>query len=142
MEFAGAKVARLNFIKQQQQVALIAKFPQTDQIFSGGNGYSAFALDRFDQNRRRLRRHRAGHCLQIIEWNVFEAAHHRPKTLFYFFLTGRGDSGQGSSMKRAERRNNLVTASAMAKLPSQFEQAFVGFGTAVAKKTAAGADQV
>ncbi len=130
----------LHFIEQQKQIVLVAKPTQPDQIFRLGHGDSAFALHRFNQNGGRRFRDRAPRRLQIVERYVFEARDRRIESLFYFFLPGRCDPGQGSTVKRFERGDDFVAAFLLPELPCQFEQPFVCFRAAIAEKDAPGGD--
>src|SRR5205085_2232244 len=101
VEFAGAEMTSLHFVEQQQQITLVAKASQPDQVLLRGDGDTAFSLNRLDQDSCCLRRNCAPYGFQIIERNVLEAADHRFKALFNFLLTSSGDAGERSSMERA-----------------------------------------
>ena len=71
-----------------------------------------------------------------------KAGHHRFEPLFHFVLAGRRNGRQGPPVERVEGGENFEPAFFMSEFPGQFEQAFVGFGPAVAEKDLAGRDQV
>src|SRR5205085_8621912 len=107
---------------------------QSEQIFRRRDGDSALALDRLNQDRGSLRRNRGAHRFEIVERNLFESFNRGFESFFYFFLTGRGDSGQRSTMKRAGGGDDFVAAIRMSEFPRKFEEALVRFRSAVAKE--------
>src|ERR1039458_5891454 len=70
-----------------------------------------------------------------------KALHHRLKTFLDFRLSGGGHAGEGAAVKRILRRQDFKTSFIVAVFARQFEQAFIGFAAAVAKKYFAGANQ-
>ena len=70
---AGAADARLHFVKHQQQVVLVADLAQGGQVARVGDVDAALALQRLDQNRRRLRADRGANRGDIVERHVAEA---------------------------------------------------------------------
>ena len=111
------------------------------KIFGRRGRHAAFALDAFDQNRRRGRRQRRARGGQIVEGDVPETGDHRFKTLLDFGLAGGGDAGQRAAMKGIFRRQNFETALIVAEFAGQFEKPFIGLAAAVAKENLARPDQ-
>ena len=92
-------MAGLNFIKEQEEPTLIANLAQAEQILRRSGCDTAFALNRFDQDRGSFRANRGAHRFQVIEGHLPKACHHRLKTFLYFFLPGRGDPREGSPVE-------------------------------------------
>ena len=134
-------MAGLHFIEEQKDILFVAELSQTEKIFRRRGSNSAFALDRFHQDRRGLRRHRGAHRVEIVEWHLAEAGHHRLETLFDLFLTRRGDARQSAPVKRTVRGDDLVPALVVPEFSRELEQAFVRLRAAVAEKAPARADQ-
>ena len=134
-------MARLDLVQQQQDPALVTKLSQAEKIIGRRGRDPALALDRFDQDRRGLRRDGRAHRVEIVERNLAKTGHHRFETLFNFLLPRRRDPREGPAMERTVGRNNFVTLFAVAKFARQLEQPFVRFRTAVAKETTARPDQ-
>src|SRR3954447_19431758 len=103
-------MAGLDFIEQEQEPAFIAKFAKPEKIFGRRGGDSAFPLDRLDQDRRRLRRDRGPHRVEIVEWHLPKTGHHRLKTLFHFLLTRGRDTSQGPAVEGTVGRDDLKAA--------------------------------
>ena len=142
LEFPSAKMAGLNFVEQQEQLALVAKFSQSNQIFRRRNSDSAFALHRFNQNRSGLWCDRAAHRFKVVKRHLLESLNCRAETFFHFFLSGRCNPSQRPPMKRVDRRNDFVADVIVSEFPGQLEQAFVRFRAAVAEKDSPRRDKV
>ncbi len=89
----------LHFVEQKEQVALIAKFSQTEQVFSSCYRDPALALDGFDQNRGGRFRNRCSHRFEIVKRDMAKSRHHRLEAFLHFFLTRRRDPGQRPSVE-------------------------------------------
>ena len=99
VKFSRPKMSGLHFVEEQKQIVFVAKFSQSDQIFRRRDRDPALALDRLDQNGRCRFCDRGAHRFEIVKRHMLESRHRRLESFLHFLLTGRGDSGQGPSMK-------------------------------------------
>src|SRR5438132_13468118 len=89
LKLSRPKMPGLHFIEEQKQITLVAKFAESEQIFRRRNCDSAFALDRFDQNRNCRSCNRRAHSREIVEPHMLESRDPLLETLLPFFLTCR-----------------------------------------------------
>jgi hypothetical protein len=117
---------------------LIADFAQTKHINLVGDYDSALGLNRFNENGdcllavdRRLR------GIQIVIRHLTKSHGQRIITRADLFLTGGCQRRQRTSVKRIVGRENLVLATAFFQSVAarELDGRFVGFGSAVAKKS-------
>src|SRR5207249_10918640 len=96
---------------------------------------AAFALDAFDQDRRRRGRKRRADSVEVVVGHLAEARNHRLEALLDLLLSGGGNASEGAAMKRVESGDDLEPAVVVTELAGEFEETFVGLGAAVAEKT-------
>src|SRR5580693_6936677 len=66
----------------------------------------------------------------------------RARIPFYFFLPGRCDPGQRSTMKRIRCGDDSIATFSVPEFSRQLEQTFVRLGAAIAKKYSARPDMI
>ena len=133
-------MSALHAIQEQQQFFLVAQRAQSEQVFGRGRRDATFALHAFHHDGDGRGRNRVARGGQIIERDVPEARRCRLETLLDLVLAGRGNARQRASVKGIRRRQDFKPAFGVTELARELEQAFVGFRTAVGKKTFARAD--
>lgn len=71
-----------------------------------------------------------------------EAGDERAESLFDLVLPGGGDASESPTVERIESGDDFESALGIAEATSEFEEAFVGFGSGVAEEDLAGADEL
>src|SRR5690625_689440 len=142
--FKGKKVAgppdsALNFVEKQQEVVFIAKFADALHEFGGCRMNSAFALNRFKNNRGRLFVNQCFKAGQIVEVGVNESWKKWSEAAVDPFLIGCGHSAERAAMKRFSGRDDfkalpLFSGFLQAVTACEFEKSLIGFKPAVAKE--------
>ncbi len=107
-ELAGPAHPGLHLVINEEQAELVGNLAQPSEIARRGGAHPAFALDRFDKDRRRLRADRRAHFVQIAKGNVVEAVHRRPETFEVGLVPRRGEGRQGTAVERAFAGDNAV----------------------------------
>src|SRR5262249_51243150 len=131
----------------EQQVALVAQPAQAPEEFVGARRDAALALDRLDEDRRRLVVDEVDEALEIVDLTEREARHERAEALLDFFLRRRAHPAVGAAVKRVFRPDDLealrlLAGFAHAVQARELDQALVRLGAAVAEENAAGAGLV
>ena len=140
LELAGAIMAALNAVHEQQYFFLIAQGAQAQEIFGGGGRHAAFALHAFDHDGGGGGRDGGPGGLEVIERNVPEAGHDRLEAFFHLVLAGRGDAAERPSVKRIDGGKHFKAAFVVTEFARELEETFIRLRAAVGKKTFAGAD--
>ena len=123
--------AALDFVTKHQQVFFITKSPHIfHKLFIGGNN-AALALKRFEHDRNRLLVDERLHGLNVIEVGMHKSVRHGLEALLNFFLARGSSRCKRPTMKGVLHANDLILALLVPPQPSQFDHAFVGFGTRI-----------
>ena len=80
LETAGAEMAALHAVHEQQQLLLVAQLAQAEQVFGRGGHHAAFALDAFDHDGGGRGRERGAHGGEVVVRHLPEAGHHAAQT--------------------------------------------------------------
>src|SRR5262245_25264457 len=80
---------------------LVTERTQALQERVGDHPHSAFALDRLDQDRGRLRRDGALDHFDVTIGNVVKPSGDRTEAIQIFLVASRGERGQRAAVKRA-----------------------------------------
>ena len=80
-QFPGPAQTRLNFIRHQQNIVLLADFRNLLQISSGRDDDPAFALDRLEQDRGGIGCDRFFDGIRIAVWDSHKAGRERTEVI-------------------------------------------------------------
>src|SRR5579883_1985072 len=90
-QLAGAAHAGLHLVEGEQKAVLVAEFAQRPEERWRRATYTAFALDRLDQDARGVRTDRLLHRLDVAMRDLVEAVHGRTEAIEIFGRAGRGE---------------------------------------------------
>ncbi|CAB4852028.1 unannotated protein [freshwater metagenome] len=130
---AGAAVAGLHLVHDQQQSALVAQSAHIAQVLHVGGHHTTLTLHRFEQHRTHRRVDRALQRGDVVERRIPEPIRHRLERFVLGGLTRGCECGQRTSVEAAVGADHSVTATA-AELAGQLQRCLVGLGTAVAEE--------
>ena len=130
---SGASEPRLNLVKHQQHVSLIAQLTNLSQVLAVPDVYASFSLDHFQQHSSARRVDCCFQSIEVIKWDVSETLGQRLECFVLFGLAGCMECGQSSSVERSQCADDYMltpTAGFASKLDCSFKR----FRSAVAKK--------
>src|SRR5215510_7239619 len=135
-EFASTAHASLDLVQDKEEAVAITEFPQSFEVTRPWRHHTTFSLNRFDKDSDRPLRDCRFHSAEIIIGHITKPFEQRREALTHFLLAGRRDGGHGAAMKRAERRQDFVTALTFiaTKFAGELNRRFIGLGAAVAKE--------
>src|SRR5262249_16008695 len=137
---AGAEVATLDAVHEEQQFPFVAETTQAEQIVGSCWCHAAFALNALNHNRNGRRRDCSSHRFEHGVRHLAESRHHWLESFLYFFLPRRGDAGKSPTMKGVDSGQDFEATFVVAESSGELEQTFVHFDAAVAEETFAWAD--
>ena len=140
LESAGAEVAALDGVDQQEESVFVAQGAETEQVIDGGRGDAPFALDAFDEDGGGGRGERFASRLEVVEGDVAEAGDEGVEALLHLVLSGGGDAAERPAVERIDGGEDLESAFVVAKLAGELVEAFVGLGARVAEEDLAGGE--
>ncbi len=136
-ELAGAAVAALDLVENQQEAVLVAQIAQALQALIGDNADAAFTLHRFDQNAGGFRSDGRLDRFVIGKRNLIEALDPGAEAIKIFVLAAGGDGRQGAAVKGAlegDQPKALGCAGHGMIAPRRLDGAFHGLGAGIGEK--------
>ncbi len=136
-QLAGAAHAALHFVEEQQQPVFVAHRAQAAQVFDVAGAHAAFALHRFDQDRRRLVGDGVAQHVEIAERHVIEARHRRVEALQVLLVAGCGQRAQRAAVEglsAADDAEAVRIAGDVVILAHQLDAAFHRLGAGIAEE--------
>jgi hypothetical protein len=100
-QLAGAAHAGLDLVEDQQEALVVAERAQSRRKLRWDRADAALALDRLDQDRRRLVGDRRLQRVHVVERNLIEAFDLGAEALEIFRLAAGGDGRQRPAVERA-----------------------------------------
>ena len=141
LEPAGAEMAVLDSIHQQEHLAFIAKLAQPEQVLGSRGGDSPLPLDALNQHRDRGRGNGIPHRLQIVVGDMLETGHRRLEPLLDLVLPCSGNPRQGPAMEGVQGGDDFKPALVMPEFARDLVKALIRLGTAVAEEDFPGSNQ-
>lgn len=139
-EFTSPAHAALDFVKEQKGVMLVTQLAQALKKGGRGGGESAFALDGLDEDCGCVLADKSFKAFQVVELSGEKAVEHGPVSVLNLFLRRCGHCAESAPVKSLGGDDDtdgdalFATGFSESVQAGEFEQGFVGFGSAVTKK--------
>jgi hypothetical protein len=98
-ELAGAAIAALDLVEDQQHAMLVAGLAQPLDELGRAGGHSPFALHRLDHETGSVLVDERQRGREVVEWRIVEAGQQRLESIAHLRLVGRRDRPQRPTVK-------------------------------------------
>ena len=138
IEGAGAAVARLDLVADEEDILLAAQFRQRIGKFLSHHVDAAFSLNAFHDDRRgAVCIHQGFHAFRIIELCVFETRNQRLEAFVVVRISGGGEGAVAPAVKTVFHGDNFIAIRPFMQVlvtASGFQRAFVGLAAGVSEE--------
>ena len=140
-QFAAATDTRLHLVHDKQKAMLVAQIAQPAQKVLVNDPDAAFALDRFDHNRRGLVRDGGLNSREITDGKAIETRSFRAEPLQMLRISGSCYGGQCAAVEtpfEGDDARSLRVAIGEVIASRQLDRALAGFRSRIAEEDAVG----
>ena len=138
IEGAGAAVARLNLVADEEDVLLAAQFRQRIGKFLSHHIDAAFSLNAFhDDGRGAVCIHQGFHVFRIVELRILEARNQRLEAFVVVRISGGGEGAVAPAVKTVLHGNDLIAIRSFVQVlvaAGGFQRTLVGLAAGVGEE--------